>query len=533
MSLVRSLSVSLICAALLTGCASQTTPSPSPQGSLPAPSGSVRPVGPSATGNIEASSSPMPDARPSASATPTPPLDCSIPLQSLVDQAPAGSTVEVPPCIYRETVVVDKPLTLRGQPGAEIRGSEVWSDWTVHGRVWTSKRSVPVFPAHGECSAGTQRCHWPEQVFVNGQPLTEVAPSTTPRHGEFALDSGRHVVIADDPAGKTLEVTVRRYWIVPEADGIVIEDLRMRHAANDAQEGAITDQGHEVWILNCVLSDTHGAIVSLSGPGGIENSDLFRGGQLGVHKGGSIVSGNRIHDNNTEDFDSGWEAGGLKSTLGNEIVENNAVYDNNGPGIWFDIGAHDVAITGNDVYQNTGAGIYYEISSTGLIAHNVVWGNSRRSTSAWVNGAGILLNSSGTTEVADNIVAWNGNGIVYLGQNRSDRPADAYRGNYIHDNVIAQEDGADTGALAWRQDWAGPLFDAASNNRGANNSYWFPTPEGSAVRFWWNRGYKHLSRFNATPGEDGGSYLTDTAKDAALTAAGVPTEPPAPPLSAG
>lgn len=451
----------------------------------------------------------------------------------MIDRTPAGGIVDVPPCIYRETVVIDKPLTLRGQPGAEIRGSDVWRGWTPQGRQWVSSLSVPEFPAHGDCRQGTQRCLWPEQVFMNGQPLTEVAPGTTPRTGEFALDSGRHVVIADDPAGKTVEVTMRRYWIVPETGGIVIEDLRMRHAANDAQEGAITDEGHEVWIRNCVLSDTHGAIVSLTGSGGVQDSDLFRGGQLGVHKGGSVVSGNLIHDNNTEDFDPSWEAGGLKSVTSGMLIEGNDVYGNGGPGIWLDIGASDTTIVNNRVHDNQGAGIYYEISSRGLISGNVVWQNGTAQPPSWTSGVGILLNSSGNTEVTDNIVAWNDKGIVFAGQGRTDRPPDASQGNFIHNNVVIEGNSSDALALAWRQDWAGPLFNAAGDNRGANNSYWFPTPEGSAVRFWWNRGFKHLSRFNATPGEQGGTYLTDSAKDAILAAAGVPTKPPAPPPPSG
>jgi hypothetical protein len=80
------------------------------------------------------------------------------------------------------------------------------------------------------------------------------------------------------------------------------------------------------------------------------------------------------------------------------------------------------------------------------------------------------------------------------------------------------------------QDWPGPLFDAASANRGSNNSYWFPGPEGSALRFSWKQGFTRLSRFEATPGDEGGVYLTDAAKDALLAAAGVPTQPPAVPL---
>jgi hypothetical protein len=56
-------------------------------------------------------------------------------LQSLIDAAPADSTLLVPACVFRETVSIDRPLTLQGQPGSEIRGSDVWSSWHANGRL--------------------------------------------------------------------------------------------------------------------------------------------------------------------------------------------------------------------------------------------------------------------------------------------------------------------------------------------------------------------------------------------------------------
>ncbi|HEY7940842.1 MAG TPA: right-handed parallel beta-helix repeat-containing protein [Candidatus Limnocylindrales bacterium] len=48
---------------------------------------------------------------------------CDTPLQALIDQAPAGSDLVVPPCVYRESVTVDKPLTIDGT-GAVIDGRD-------------------------------------------------------------------------------------------------------------------------------------------------------------------------------------------------------------------------------------------------------------------------------------------------------------------------------------------------------------------------------------------------------------------------
>lgn len=65
-----------------------------------------------------------------------PAASCLKSLQAIVDAASTRSTLSVPACIYRETVTIDMPLTLVAQPGAEIRGSQVWTGcWRID-RLW-------------------------------------------------------------------------------------------------------------------------------------------------------------------------------------------------------------------------------------------------------------------------------------------------------------------------------------------------------------------------------------------------------------
>jgi hypothetical protein len=141
---------------------------------------------------------------------------CGTSLQSLVDAASAGSTINVPACVYRETVTIPKSLTLVGQAGAEIRGSDVWSAWSATGSTWVSQKSVPPLPTVSDdpnaCDPGTNnRCLWPEQVYVDGQALSQVAAGTPPSAGQFGLVSAsdRRVVIGSNPSGHVVEVTTR------------------------------------------------------------------------------------------------------------------------------------------------------------------------------------------------------------------------------------------------------------------------------------------------------------------------------------
>lgn len=466
---------------------------------------------------------------------------CDTSLRRLIDGAQPGATVEVPACLYRESITVDKPITLNAAAGAEIRGSDVWSAWRKTDKQWLSKAKVPDFYTHGECDEGTERCLWAEQVFLDGQPLKQVAAK--PRAGQFAVDRSRRIVLGQNPSGHEVEVTTRTEWILGAADDVTVEGFRMRHSANDAQTGAIDVEGHSNWtIRDNVLSDAHGTVVVLND--GRENAlvdnDIFRGGQQGVSGNGTgnLVQNNEIHDNNTEGFSSGWEAGGLKMALAEDLtLDANEVYGNKGPGLWCDIDCKNVTYGNNRVHHNANAGIFFEISDGAKIHGNKVWENGW-GYSDWGWGTGILISSSKNAEVYDNIVAWNADGISVISQKR---PADfgADRGrwnrvtnNNVHDNRIFKTDDDPNDpehdfvfSLAWMQDWNGAMYESASNNRGSNNLYWYPAATEEYMRFSWLEGYDRLSDFNATPGEENGRYVSDPEKDQALSSANVPLSP--------
>ena len=453
---------------------------------------------------------------------------CKSSLQPLIDAAPAGSSVVLPACLARETLVINKPLTVVGAPGSEIRGSDVWSDWRLGGAGWVSALTVPAFRPNGHCAEGTSRCQWPEQVFVDGSPLEQVAQGTQPGPGQFSLDGDRHVTVSDPPLGRMVEVTTRERWIEPKADGIVIAGLRMGHAADAAQDGAIADGGHLVSIRDCVMSDTHGPVVSLTGRGELTGNDISRGGQLGVHGSGALVADNRIHDNNTEGFDPGWEAGGLKTNRPAGVIEGNEIYANDGPGIWLDGAEGSYEILRNRVHDNRGAGILYEISRQGRIASNSLWANGFGDP-VWGWGGGIVLSTSLDVQVDHNVLAWNADGISVISQRREDAPGSVAH-VAVQDNVIAGKatgpDAKQNYGLAWLQDWPGRMFDPAEANRGSGNLFWYAArDEPSSPRFAWDGDIARLSAFGATPGGTASRYVTEAESQAALGEAGVPATP--------
>lgn len=480
----------------------------------------------------------VPDMEPRPSPNDPAKPTCGESLQSLVDAAAPRAVVEAPGgCVYRETVTIDTPLTLRGDPEAEIRGSEVWTGWAKSGPYWV-KGSLPDLSAHGQCEEGSSRCLWPEQVFFDSRPLSQVA--SDPESGQFAVDGRRNIVLADDPTGHTVEVTVRQQWIVGESASVTIEGFTMRHAGNDSQRsGALSNRGHSDWtIQDNALSDAHGAVVSLTNGSNLEliNNDISRGGQLGVHsaRGDLLMRNNRVHHNNTEGFDAGWEAGGAKtSTMVSLTADGNEVFGNEGPGFWCDEGCRNAIYSNNHVHHNQRMGVLFEIGSGAEISGNALWENGW-GFSAWGWGAGIVSSSSRDVEIHDNTLAWNADGISVISADRdvgeNGTAYDHVTGVYVHDNRMVlkklnQE--PHEYSLAWLdQKTRKTVTRAGSGNAGTDNRYWYGGPEGSHDRYSWGTDhFAKLSSFNATLGEERGRYLSDVEKEDALSSAGIPASP--------
>lgn len=468
---------------------------------------------------------------------------CTHSLQQKINNAPAGSVVRAAPCIYRERVVVNKPLTLQGQAGSEIRGSNQWTRWTKSGNTWVSYNQLPVFPKQGSvrCEPNVDRCHWPAQVFVNGTPLVQVAAS--PGAGEFATSSGRKIILGESPSGKLVEISVRSQWVSAGANNVNVRGFTMKHAANVRELGAITNKAvssakyYSNWsISNNRLSDAHAAVVVLKGnDNDLTGNTITRGGQMGVHGGGTgtVISNNDISNNNTEYYHRNWEAGGVKFGNSSDILmEGNRVHNNLGPGLWSDSDATGMVFRNNRLSYNGRSGILVEATSGAEVYGNVVWENGWiESNSPWTPGIGV--SASKNTRVYNNTVAWNAAGISVINMNRDDPRHEVVQNVQVNNNRIISSPG--TAGLWWiKQDgWsAGTIGNSGANNTGYNNRYWYGTQEGARsvdggkARFRWSQGnLDTLPSFNGTPGESNGAYMDQTTKNSALSSAGIPSYP--------
>jgi parallel beta-helix repeat protein len=228
------------------------------------------------------------------------------------------------------------------------------------------------------------------------------------------------------------------------------------------------------------------------------------------------------------------EGGGFKFSNANGVEVYGLEVDHNaGPGIWADINCRNVNVHDNKVHHNTHAGIFFEISATGTIAYNDVWEigwdttvagatkthDGRGDDFGWPSG--ILASSSKAVELHHNTIAWcrTGLGIIYQG-NRADRQQPE-QNVWPHDNFVAGESGKKL--ETWNQDGSGGTLFSDASNRGQNDRFY--SAGGDVTNFVYSGG-KTLSAFNGTRGGSGSaSYVSSGTKDTLLAAAGIPTSP--------
>jgi len=492
--------------------------------------------------DVEPPPPPLESDDPSSVGKPT----CTDSLQAHINAAAAGSTLRVRgDCIYREPrITVSKPLTLVGNPGAEIRGSDVWTSFSAGANGnYVSSQTLPNFSqGTTPCNPGTSECSRPEQVFVDGQPLQQLDRGSDPGANQFALDSGRHVVLGFNPAGKHVEVTTRTQWLrfTATAGPVAVDDIDMSHAANaSGYQGALLGDGvANITVKNSHLSYAHGAVLSLNGGSNMLalNNEIDHGGQLCVqsHQGTLDLIGNNIHDCNSEDYDDGWEAGGVKATRTvNGVWNNNVVHHNNGTGLWCDMDCTNMEIAFNRVHHSDKTGIYYEISYGGNIRDNVVYENGWEERKP-----GIRVGNSSDVDVSNNVLAWNYKGLGFERSDRSDQGADKNdnRDVLFHGNwVIHKDGGAGASMTSCEPRLAASIcdyydeiaFDPTRSISFSGDAYWFDNlSEVNVPRFnASNQSHAAIDAWNATAYASGERYMTAAEKDSLIATYNLPASP--------
>lgn len=329
-------------------------------------------------------------------------------VRAAVAKATPGRTIVLRAGTYHESVTSPKRMTIQNYPGETVwfDGSVAVNGWQKSGTSWVHSGWKAEFDASMGGAATKARyvntaspmAADPDQVFVDGVPLKQVASAAQVTPGTFAVnDSADTITIGTDPTSRSVRAS----------------DLPMAFALS----GGATIQG--IGVRRYATPHDVGAAVRLSSPGGtlrhlvitdnamqgvaLSNVDkvvdrlvVTNNGQLGV--GGTeldrtVVQNSVINGNNAENFNNEPVSGGVKITRSRGIKTiNNEVSNNLSAGIWFDASSYQIVAVNNDLADNRSTQLELEVSAQGIVANNTVTGGT----------TGILIHDTSDVSIYNN-----------------------------------------------------------------------------------------------------------------------------------
>ena len=194
---------------------------------------------------------------------------------------------------------------------------------------------------------------------------------------------------------------------------MTLRGLTIEKFANAAQQSAV--EGFNTWLVDGnTFRLNHSMGLSVTRDSIVRNNAFVSNGQLGFGVGywtNILFEDNLLAGNNYAGYNPNWEAGGAKFyAVDGLTVRNNVSRDNIGAGLWTDWDSIHVLYEGNWVEANTGPGIFHEASYDAVIRGNFVAGNGFEND-GWIDGSGILVNSSRNVEISNNTLQDNYQGI--------------------------------------------------------------------------------------------------------------------------
>lgn len=389
---------------------------------------------------------------------------------------------------------------------------------TQHGRVTITS---------ADCQTGYDGCVYPEDLYFDNIPLKHVTSLAEVVPGAWFFDYSTHTIyFYDNPSGHTVETSVTpAAFAQGPANNVTVQGLTIEKFATPALTGAVGGAGTGFgvpsaganWIVqNNEIRLNHSYAVRINFGWKVINNYLHDNGNLGVAGGvgggnadgtgttasGVLIQDNEIAYNNYAHFSIGFQAGGSKIALSRSVVfRGNYVHDNEGPGLWADIGSTGILYDNNTIANNTTAGIAHEISYGSLVRNNRLLTNAYNmpSQQSWLYGASLLSSTSqglesycNTVEVAKS----GGNAMTILVQQRSSGQNQVSSNNYYHHNTVIFDGNSGITGAGWSPASEQAFF---ISNRFDYNSYYMPDLTRPA--FAWNSTYNTFAQFQAA-GQD-------------------------------
>jgi hypothetical protein len=368
-----------------------------------------------------------------ATATPTPPPSGNP--QALQDYLD-GLASKPPAGIYRGSFLARRAMDL-DLAGIEVRGSDVVTDWSLVGGLWTSTRPFVFAPGPvmaNDSWASTRR----EYVYADDVPLRIVQSS--PQGMQFVpLPDGRlQLGSGFSPTGKRMEVTTRPTWLTIHSPGVRLHGGRFLHA-NGTDAALLADGWITDWYLGgAELAHGHYSLARLWG-GTLEDCWLHDGARMNCHGWGTLRRC-LVERANVRGADRWWEAGGWKAGFpSNTLIEDCTFRHVAGTAVWFDIEGRDNLVRRCRFEHCTDFAASYEISARGTFEDCVFLGCGWLLPGANHHNGGVLLSVAQASTVRRCVMAWGSGGVTqYLDDRASQYP---HGGNAFADNTVIVEAG--------------------------------------------------------------------------------------------
>jgi parallel beta-helix repeat protein len=417
-------------------------------------------------------------------------------LGKAVATAPSRATIVLRAGVYRESVTIrGKRLTLQPYPHEQVwmKGSVAVTGWVAEGTRWRkdgwtyqfipTQDSATIDPAY-------PMARYPDQVFLDGLPLRQVATKTAVVSGTFFVDYTTHqLYIGDDPDGRVVEGSAYALALnIEAADGTVVRGLGFLHYApryEPDQAGMVRGNSNALTFEKNTFAYSAGRGLVVYGTDAIVKANRFLyngvGGLGGYAAHRAVVEGNYVAFSNQEHFKLDWDANGVKLTASDDVLwRENIIEYNLGSALWCDWTCHNNIFVRNVLRHNRGAGIYYEKSGSAVIASNLIYQNQ----------SGIFLTGANRVNIYNNTLANNAWTVLIEDDDR--RTGDPMapgisRDNVMKNNLLSAHNGS-RHALLHVDDYTDTK--AAEVMLAANdyNAYYRPSAAAPVNVISWDRG---------------------------------------------
>ncbi len=351
-------------------------------------------------------------------------------VNAAVSKAASGRTIVLRGGNYHEQVTIPAAKTgliIQAYPNEAVwfDGSSVVTGWAASGTRWVKKGWTKSFDDSISFTTGSDNMSFinpaypmaadPDQVFVNGAQLRQVATAAQVVAGTFAVDyAADTITIGSDPTGKEvrssdLEQAFNILGVQTTLRGVGVR----RYGTPIPGLGAVRAAVDRATFTDVVLTDNATVGMSFGGNNAVaDRVTVTKSGLLGMHSNHAdymTIKNSLVTYNNSENFNGTPASSGIKLTRSRHLtIANNDVSNNAGGGIWLDESVVDFKIVNNRTVNNATANIEAELSETGIIAGNVSTGGNE----------GILIFNSGNVKIFNNAVGANRIQDINLSQNQ-------------------------------------------------------------------------------------------------------------------